>query len=143
MSARAVSLRRLHFLTRWSSVVFAASPASAALRLRCAPSVQTRNVPACVAFRRAAGNILEIDNLEEVWRKSPVLNEIRDLAVEVRNELDEHENGKYFTFCLGVAEIQTGNPKGMYPQAELNARAVRRHYELVQIKDPKANAKSA
>jgi hypothetical protein len=31
----------------------------------------------------------------------------------------------------------------MYPQAELNAQAVRRHYELVQIKDPKANAKSA
>jgi radical SAM protein with 4Fe4S-binding SPASM domain len=101
------------------------------------------NILPCVAFRRSAGNILEIERLEEVWRKSPVLNEVRDLSVQVRNKLDEHENGKYFTFCLGVAETQTGDPMGMYPQAELNARAVRRHYELLQIEDPKAAAKSA
>jgi MoaA/NifB/PqqE/SkfB family radical SAM enzyme len=101
------------------------------------------NILPCVAFRRSAGNILEIDDLAQVWRKSPVLNEVRDLAVQVRNELDEHEDGKYFTFCLGVAETQTGDPKGMYPQAEINARAVRRHYELLQIEDPKRDAKSA
>ncbi|HXV77175.1 MAG TPA: radical SAM protein [Candidatus Polarisedimenticolaceae bacterium] len=101
------------------------------------------NILPCVAFRRSAGNILEVGSLAEVWQKSPVLNEVRDLAVQVRQELDQHENGPYFTFCLGVAEVQTGNPKAMYPQAELNARAVRRHYELIQITDPDASAKSA
>jgi MoaA/NifB/PqqE/SkfB family radical SAM enzyme len=97
----------------------------------------------CVALRRSAGNILEIDSLDEIWRGSPVLNEVRDLAVDVRNKLDQHENGKYFTFCLGVAETQTGDPMAIYPQAELNAKAVRRHYDLLQIKDPEPSAESA
>ena len=101
------------------------------------------NVLPCVALRRSAGNILELDKLSEAWEKSPVLNEVRDLAVDVRKKLDDHENGKYFSFCLGVAETQTGDPLAMYPQAELNAKAVRRHYELLQIEDPKPDAKSA
>jgi MoaA/NifB/PqqE/SkfB family radical SAM enzyme len=101
------------------------------------------NILPCVALRRSAGNILEVPKLADVWEKSTVLQEVRDLAVDVRNKLDEHENGKYFTFCLGVAETQTGDPLAMYPQAELNAKAVRRHYELLQIEDPKSDAKSA
>jgi MoaA/NifB/PqqE/SkfB family radical SAM enzyme len=101
------------------------------------------NILPCVAFRRSAGNILEVAKLGDAWDKSPVLQEARDLAVEVRNKLDEHEDGKYFTFCLGVAETQKGDPLAMYPQAELNAKAVRRHYELLQIEDPKSDAKSA
>ena len=90
----------------------------------------------CVAFRRSAGNILEIDDLAQVWHHSPVLNEVRDLAVDARDKLDQHDDGEYFTFCLGVAEVQTGDPLGMYPQAELNAKSVRRNYELLQIQDP-------
>jgi MoaA/NifB/PqqE/SkfB family radical SAM enzyme len=101
------------------------------------------NILPCVAFRRSAGNILVLEKLSEAWEDSPVLKEARDLAVEVRNKLDEHENGRYFTFCLGVAETQKGDPLAMYPQAELNAKAVRRHYELLQIEDPKPDAKSA
>jgi MoaA/NifB/PqqE/SkfB family radical SAM enzyme len=101
------------------------------------------NILPCVALRRPAGNILEIDDLATLWRRSPVLNGVRDLAVTVREKLDEHENAKYFTFCLGVAETQTGDPLALYPQAELNAQAVRRHYELLQIQDPKPRAKSA
>jgi len=97
----------------------------------------------CVAFRRSAGNILEVDDLTEVWHKSPVLNEVRDLAVQVRDKLDDHEDGQFFTFCLGVAEVQTGDPLGLYPQAEINAKSVRRNYELLQIEDPKGNADSA
>jgi len=101
------------------------------------------NILPCVAFRRPAGNILAIDRMADIWHSSPVLTEIRDLSVEVRNRLDHHENGKYFTFCLGVAEVQQGDPMAMYPQAEVNARAVRRHYELLQIQDPASRAKSA
>ncbi len=101
------------------------------------------NILPCVALRRSAGNILEIEDLAEVWYNSPVLNEVRDLAVEARRRLDEHEDGKYFTFCLGVAEVQTGDPLGLYPQAEINAKSVRRNYELIQIQDPDANPNSA
>lgn len=96
------------------------------------------NILPCVAFRRKAGNILEIDDLATVWRGSPVLQEVRDLAVAARERLDEHPDGQYFVFCLGVAELQTGDPLGVYPQAEVNAKAVRRHYELLQIGDGSA-----
>jgi MoaA/NifB/PqqE/SkfB family radical SAM enzyme len=91
------------------------------------------NILPCVAFRRKVANILEIGSLEEIWRTSPVLHEVRDLAVEARRRLNEHEDGPYFTFCLGVAETQMGNPLALYPQAEVNARAVRRAYDLLQI----------
>jgi MoaA/NifB/PqqE/SkfB family radical SAM enzyme len=101
------------------------------------------NILPCVAFRRPAGNILQVAKIADIWKSSPVFGEVRDLAVKVRNKLDEHENGPYFAFCLGVAETQTGDPLAMYPQAELNAKAVKRHYELLQIEDPEADAKSA
>jgi MoaA/NifB/PqqE/SkfB family radical SAM enzyme len=94
------------------------------------------NILPCVAFRRPAANILEIDSLEQVWRTSPVLNEVRDLAVQARQRLNGHENAPYFQFCLGVAEKQVGDPLALYPQAEINANAVRRAYELLQIGDP-------
>lgn len=101
------------------------------------------NILPCVAFRRKAGNILEVDDFGELWNRSPVLNEVRDLSVEAREKLDKHEDGAFFTFCLGVAEVQEGDPLAMYPQAELNAKAVRRSYELLQIGGSDADQKSA
>jgi len=94
------------------------------------------NILPCVAFRRKVGNILEIDSLGQIWSSSPVLREVRGLAVEARKKLDRHENGPFFTFCMGVAEAQTGDPLALYPQAEINARAVRRHYDLLRIQEP-------
>jgi MoaA/NifB/PqqE/SkfB family radical SAM enzyme len=92
------------------------------------------NLLPCVAFRRKAGNLLEIDDLEQVWFGSPVLREVRDLAVEATDRLARHPDGSFFAgFCLGVAETQTGDPLGLYPQAEVNAKAVRRNFELLQI----------
>jgi MoaA/NifB/PqqE/SkfB family radical SAM enzyme len=94
------------------------------------------NIFPCVAFRRKVANILEIDGLHQIWRSSPVLGDVRDLAVEARQRLDRHENGPYFTFCMGVAEHQTGDPLALYPQAEINASAVRRAYDLLGIAGP-------
>jgi MoaA/NifB/PqqE/SkfB family radical SAM enzyme len=92
------------------------------------------NLLPCVAFRRKAGNLLEIDDLEQVWHQSPVLREVRDLAVQATDRLAEHPDGEFFAgFCLGVAESQTGDPLAVYPQAEINAKAVRRNFELLQI----------
>jgi len=93
------------------------------------------NILPCVAFRRAVANILEIDSLSAIWGSSPVLNEVRDLAVAAREKLDTLDGGQYFQFCLGVAEKQVGDPLGIYPQAEINAHAVKRSYELLQIGD--------
>lgn len=101
------------------------------------------NILPCVAFRRSAGNILEIEDLETVWVQSPVLNEVRDLSVKVQEKLDERTDGQYFTFCMGVAETQGGDPLKMYPQAEVNAKGVERNYELLQIEDPERRANSA
>jgi len=78
-------------------------------------------------------NILEVDSLNDIWQSSPVLAEARDLAVEARRKLNKHADGQFFQFCLGVAENQTGDPLAVYPQAEINAKAVRRSYELLQI----------
>jgi MoaA/NifB/PqqE/SkfB family radical SAM enzyme len=93
------------------------------------------NILPCVAFRRPVANILEIDSFAAVWGGSPVLKEVRSLAVDARRKLNNHENGQYIQFCLGVAEKQVGDPLGLYPQADLNARAVKRSYELLQIGD--------
>jgi MoaA/NifB/PqqE/SkfB family radical SAM enzyme len=92
------------------------------------------NLLPCVAFRRKVGNVLEIDDLSEIWAGSPVLREVRDLAMEAPKRLADHEDGPFFTgFCLGVAEKQTGDPLGVYAQAEVNAKAARRNFELLQI----------
>jgi hypothetical protein len=37
--------------------------------------------------------------------------------------LKEKESGAFCTFCPGVAELQTGSPFKMYPQAEIVAEA--------------------
>ena len=95
------------------------------------------NILPCVAFRRPVANILEIGSLNDIWGNSPVLNEVRQLAVDARTRLNKHENGQYIQFCLGVAEKQVGDPLGIYPQADLNAKSVRRSYELLQIGEPR------
>jgi MoaA/NifB/PqqE/SkfB family radical SAM enzyme len=92
------------------------------------------NLLPCVAFRRKVANLLEIEDLAEVWSSSPVLKKVRDLAIEAPDHLAGHADGAFFTgFCMGVAESQTGDPMGVYAQAEVNAKAVRRNFELLQI----------
>ena len=90
--------------------------------------------------RRNIGNMLEIDSLEEVWKTSPVLSEVRDMAVGMSKKIAKHKDGAFFSgYCMGLAETQTGDPMEVYPQVELNARAVRRNYELLQIGGAKGN----
>ena len=93
--------------------------------------------------RRSAGNILEIEDLQQLWTHSPVLNEVRDLSRQVQVNLDERKDGQYFMFCMGVAETQTGDPLKMYQQAEVNARGIEQHYQLLQIEDSERRANSA
>ena len=103
------------------------------------------NIFPCVQWRRKAGNVLELERLSELWRDSPVLQEVRRLSEEVtRTTLKSCETGGFCTFCLGVAEVQTGSPVKMYPQALANARAKSESFaELVRQGRIDPDAKSS
>jgi hypothetical protein len=44
---------------------------------------------------------------------------------------------------MGTAEAQTGDPLALYPQAEINAKAIRRYYEKSEEGEAKKGANSA
>lgn len=91
------------------------------------------NIYPCVQWRRKAGNIKELATLKEMWRTSPVLLEVRKTAVEMADRLREQHHsggsGGFCNFCLGVAELQAGDPKASYPQAVKNAEFRKQAYE--------------
>src|SRR2546426_3100771 len=99
------------------------------------------NIYPCVQWRRKAGNIRELSSLKEMWHTSPVLIEVRRSAVEMADRLrEQHESGGsggFCNFCLGVADLQTGDPKAYYPQAAKNAEFRKKAYETWKAKTGK------
>ena len=90
------------------------------------------NIFPCVQWRRKVANIKEIKALKDIWFTSPVLLEVRRTAVEMAEELkkkDACDSGNFCNFCLGVADLQAGDPKAYYPQAAKNALFRRQAYE--------------
>ena len=82
------------------------------------------NIFPCVQWRRKWANIKEVDSLTEIWKTSEVLQHVRWAAVQItQTTLKEKESGAFCSFCPGVAELQTGSPFMMYPQAEIVAEA--------------------
>ena len=80
------------------------------------------NIYPCVQLRRKAGNIKELESLRDMWRSSPVLIEVRKIAVDVAQKtLKTVQNGNQCGFCMGVAEVQLGDPTAIYPQIAKNA----------------------
>ena len=96
------------------------------------------NIFPCVQWRRKVANIKEIASLKEVWHTSPVLEEVRRTAVEMAGKLKElaasGSSGGFCNFCLGVAELQTGDPTTYYPQAAKNAEFRKQAYESWKAK---------
>ncbi|HEU4402553.1 MAG TPA: radical SAM protein [Candidatus Polarisedimenticolia bacterium] len=96
------------------------------------------NIYPCVQWRRKAGNIKELDRLHDMWRNSPVLIEVRKTAVEMTGKLQgEHKSGGaggFCNFCLGVADLQTGDPMSLYPQTLKNAEFRKQAYESWKAK---------
>ena len=79
-----------------------------------------------VAF---AGEAKELASLRDMWRSSPVLIEVRRQAVEIAQEtLKQVKDGDQCQFCMGVAELQLGDPKAIYPQIARNAEFRARAY---------------
>jgi radical SAM protein with 4Fe4S-binding SPASM domain len=93
------------------------------------------NIYPCVQLRRSAGNIKTLPTLKEMWHTSPVLNEVRRTAVEVAQVVLKQVNvGSQCNFCMGVAELQTGDLKRLYPQAAKNAEFRMQAYEAWKAK---------
>ncbi|MGH9798345.1 MAG: radical SAM/SPASM domain-containing protein [Candidatus Polarisedimenticolia bacterium] len=88
------------------------------------------NIYPCVQWRRKVANIKELDTLREMWRSSPVLIEVRQAAVDMARKLaTEAPAGSHCNFCLGVADLQTGDAMNLYPQAARNAAFRREAYD--------------
>lgn len=96
------------------------------------------NIYPCVQWRRSAGNIKDLKELKDLWRTSPVLIEVRKAAVEMADKLREQKqagkSGGFCNFCLGVADLQTGDPFSYYPQAAKNAEFRLKAYETWKTK---------
>jgi len=91
------------------------------------------NIYPCVQWRRKVANIKDLSSLDEIWRTSPVLAEVRKTAVEMADRLrtlqEQGQSGSFCNFCLGVADLQTGDPVNYYPQAAKNASFRQQAYE--------------
>ena len=91
------------------------------------------NIYPCVQWRRRVANIKEIASLQEVWHTSPVLLDVRRTAVEMADKLrtmqQAGQSGGFCNFCLGVADLQTGDPMNYYPQAAKNAEMRQQAYD--------------
>ncbi len=86
----------------------------------------------CMQLRRLLGNIHR-QSIEEIWNHSQTLKDVRALAAKAKQLVDSYgEGSEYMGFCMGLAELATGNPVKIYPQAK-------QHFELnrkIQRKDP-------
>ncbi len=93
------------------------------------------NIYPCVQWRRKVANIKELASLKEIWRTSPVLIGVRRTAVEIAQEtLKQSQVGAFCNFCAGVADLQTGDPKGLYQQVAKNAEHRMKAYEAWKAK---------
>jgi radical SAM protein with 4Fe4S-binding SPASM domain len=98
------------------------------------------NIYPCVQLRRKVANIKELESLKDMWRASPVLIEVRKTAVEVAQKtLKQAAAGSHCGFCMGVAELQLGDAKALYPQALKNAEFRKKAYELWKAKERQAS----
>jgi radical SAM protein with 4Fe4S-binding SPASM domain len=93
------------------------------------------NIYPCVQWRRSAGNIMEVEDLRALWLHSPVLEEVRRIAMEIpKTTLKSCESGEFCSFCPGVAEVQTGDPRNIYPQVRMTSQVKKeRHSEFMAI----------
>ena len=88
------------------------------------------NVFPCVQWRRPLGNLRDADSMDEIWNGgNDTLTDVRDKAVEMSSLLNKEAHGPFAQYCLGVAEVQTGDPMGGYRQVEVNARFRHQAYE--------------
>jgi radical SAM protein with 4Fe4S-binding SPASM domain len=99
------------------------------------------NIYPCVQWRRSAGLITEVQDLRALWKESPVLNEVRRIALEIpKTTLKTCESGEFCSFCPGVAEVQTGDPRNIYPQVRMTSEIRKqKHSDFLSIQSKTAS----
>src|SRR5206468_10121114 len=91
------------------------------------------NIFPCVQWRRQWANIKDVEDLATLWKGSEVLKHVRWAAEQIpQTTLKQTEEAAFCTFCPGVAELQTGSPFKMYPQAAVVAEARMTAYNAKQ-----------
>lgn len=82
------------------------------------------NVYPCVAWRVRSGNLHDA-TIEEIWRGSTVLAEVRETTLEIPGRLAAHgREAEKSGFCPGAAWSQTGSPFELPPGAAARREAV-------------------
>jgi MoaA/NifB/PqqE/SkfB family radical SAM enzyme len=77
----------------------------------------------CIAWRRPVGNVLEVNDLRQLWNAggNETLSYVRKVADEVpKKTLAPHAEGGFAAFCPAVAEKETGSPYSFYPAAKVS-----------------------
>ncbi|MEM7245067.1 MAG: radical SAM protein [Acidobacteriota bacterium] len=104
------------------------------------------NVFPCALWFRNLGNLRE-QKLVDIWQGSQELKKIRQIAVDVQNEvIPKQEDGAFMNWCPATAESMTGDAKQAYRPALLNAKYQKQAYvannpgQLVQIEGLPSNA---
>jgi len=99
------------------------------------------NIYPCVQWRRSAGLITDVPDLRALWKESPVLNEVRRIALEIpKTTLKTCESGEFCSFCPGVAEVQTGDPRNIYPQVKMTSEIRKqKHSDFLSIQSKTAS----
>ncbi len=83
------------------------------------------NVYPCVQWRRPLGNLHQ-QAIEAIWQGSPALAQVRQLNVDAKTTVLALETeGEGMSHCLGLSEEKTGDPLGIDPDAQRNARLLR------------------
>lgn len=83
------------------------------------------NVYPCVQWRRPLGNLHQ-EPIDTIWQGSPALAEVRQLNVAAKEQLlSLGTEGEGISHCLGLSEEKTGDPLGIDPDAQNNARLMR------------------
>lgn len=75
------------------------------------------NVYPCVQWRRQVGNLHQ-QSIQAIWRHSAPLNEVRQLAGDVKQAMSQYST-QAFGFCPGLAEQEAGAATHLYPAARL------------------------
>jgi len=89
------------------------------------------NVLPCVQWRRPVGNLHQ-QTIREIWQGSLELVRVRRVARDARRLVEKQgPQGRLMGFCPALAELRTGDPLAIYPEAreqmELFGEAETRH----------------
>lgn len=98
------------------------------------------NVLPCVQWRRPVGNVRQ-RSLREIWNGSAALDEAREISSRAHHMVEAQGSaGRRMGFCMGLAELASGDPLATYPiareQAEILGEVAEKAGEEAETRRP-------